>query len=43
VDDESTLNELWNIKQVNKNRLASYILEHEGIKINPESIFSIYK
>ena len=41
ADDEATLKELWDIKQKNKKRLASYILEHEGIKIDPESIFDI--
>ena len=41
VDDEDVLNELWDIKQENKKRLATYILENEGIKIDPESIFDI--
>ena len=41
ADDEDVLNELWNIKQENKKRLATYILENEGIKIDPESIFDI--
>lgn len=40
-DDEEVLKELWDIKQDNKERLAKYILEHEGIKIDPESIFDI--
>ena len=41
ADDEDVLNELWDIKQENKKRLATYILENEGIKIDPESIFDI--
>ncbi|WP_099321049.1 glycogen/starch/alpha-glucan phosphorylase [Anaerococcus sp. Marseille-P3625] len=41
VDDKETLEELWQIKQKNKNKLARYILEHEGIKIDPNSIFDI--
>ena len=41
VDDKEVLEKLWEIKQANKNRLATYILEHEGIKIDPESIFDI--
>ena len=41
VDDENSLNELWDIKQVNKKALATYILENEGIKIDPDSIFDI--
>ena len=41
ADDKEVLENLWEIKQANKNRLATYILEHEGIKIDPESIFDI--
>ena len=41
ADDKEVLEKLWDIKQANKNRLATYILEHEGIKIDPESIFDI--
>lgn len=41
LDDEEVLKELWDIKQVKKNQLAKYILENEGIKIDPESIFDI--
>lgn len=41
ADCEDVLNELWDIKQENKKRLATYILENEGIKIDPESIFDI--
>ena len=41
ADDEEVLNELWDIKHDNKVRLANYILEHEGIKIDPDSIFDI--
>ena len=41
ADDEDVLNELWDIKRDNKARLAKYILENEGIKVNPDSIFDI--
>ena len=41
ADDKEALEELWQIKQKNKNKLARYILEHEGIKIDPNSIFDI--
>lgn len=40
-DDEKVLEELWNIKQTKKNQLAKYILDTEGVKIDPESIFDI--
>lgn len=41
VDDKETLEELYAIKQENKKELAKYILENEGVKINPDSIFDI--
>ena len=41
ADDEDVLNRFINIKQTKKNQLAKYIKEHEGIKINPNSIFDI--
>nr|WP_072536476.1 glycogen/starch/alpha-glucan phosphorylase [Anaerococcus mediterraneensis] len=41
VDDEKVLQEFLDIKQEKKNQLAKYILENEGIKIDPESIFDI--
>lgn len=40
-DDEKVLEELWDIKQTKKNELAKYILDTEGVKIDPESIFDI--
>ena len=40
-DDEKVLKELWGIKQTKKNQLAKYILDTEGVKIDPESIFDI--
>lgn len=40
-EDDETLNELWDIKQKKKRDLAKYILDTEGIKIDPESIFDI--
>lgn len=41
VDDKETLEELYQIKQNKKKELADYILEHENISINPNSIFDI--
>ncbi|EGC82789.1 glycogen/starch/alpha-glucan phosphorylase [Anaerococcus prevotii] len=41
LDDEKVLNELLNIKQIKKEQLAKYILEKEGIKVDPTSIFDI--
>lgn len=40
-DDEKVLEELWDIKQTKKNQLAKYILDTEGVKIDPESIYDI--
>ena len=33
--------EFMNIKKFNKERLATYILKHNGIKIDPDSIFDV--
>lgn len=33
--------EFMNIKYQNKVRLAKYILEHNGIEVNPRSIFDV--
>ena len=41
LDDEKVLNELLNIKQIKKDQLAKYIIEKEGIKVDPTSIFDI--
>ncbi len=41
LDDEKTLEEINQIKFENKKELAKYILENEGISINPNSIFDI--
>ena len=40
-DDEDTLEEILAIKRKNKERLAKYIFEHNGEKINPDSIFDV--
>lgn len=40
-DDEDTLKEILAIKRKNKERLAKYIFEHNGEKINPDSIFDV--
>ena len=39
VDDEKAQAEFMNIKYQNKLRLAKYIKEHNGIEVNPRSIF----
>ena len=41
VDDEKAQQEFMNIKYQNKVRLAKYILEHNGVEVNPRSIFDI--
>ena len=39
ADDEKAQHEVMNIKYQNKLRLAKYIQEHNGIEVNPRSIF----
>ena len=41
VDDERAQHEFLNIKLKNKERLAQYILEHNGIEVDPYSIFDV--
>ena len=41
VDDKKAQQEFMNIKYKNKVRLAEYILEHNGIEVNPRSIFDV--
>ncbi|MDE5863152.1 MAG: glycogen/starch/alpha-glucan phosphorylase, partial [Lachnospiraceae bacterium] len=41
VDDEKCQQEFMNIKYQNKVRLASYIKEHNGVDIDPRSIFDV--
>ena len=41
LDDEKTLEEINQIKLANKKELAKYILENEGINVDPNSIFDI--
>ncbi|MCR5203684.1 MAG: glycogen/starch/alpha-glucan phosphorylase [Lachnospiraceae bacterium] len=41
ADDEKAQHEFMNIKYKNKVRLAQYILEHNGIEVDPRSIFDI--
>lgn len=41
VDDELSQKEFMNIKYQNKIRLAKYIKEHNGIEVNPRSIFDV--
>ncbi|MCR5250724.1 MAG: glycogen/starch/alpha-glucan family phosphorylase [Lachnospiraceae bacterium] len=40
-DDASVLRRLEEIKRENKLRLASYIREHEGVELDPDSIFDV--
>ena len=41
ADDEKAQQEFMNIKYQNKVRLANYILEHNGIEVDPRSIFDV--
>ena len=42
ADDEKALQEFMNIKFKNKERLAKYILEHNGVEVDPHSIFDVH-
>ena len=41
VDDERAQQEFMNIKYQNKVRLAKYILEHNGVEVDPHPIFDV--
>ena len=41
ADDEKALQEFMNIKFKNKEHLAKYILEHNGVEVDPHSIFDV--
>ena len=41
ADDEAALDDFMTIKQENKKRLAAYIKAHNGIDVDPESIFDV--
>ncbi len=41
IDDPKAQQEFMNIKYKNKQRLAAYILEHNGIEVDPDSIFDV--
>ena len=41
ADDEKALQEFMTIKFKNKERLAKYILEHNGVEVEPHSIFDV--
>ena len=41
AEDEKALQEFMTIKFKNKERLAKYILEHNGVEVDPHSIFDI--
>ena len=41
VDDENLQNEFLNVKRQRKEIMAKYILEHNGVEVDPDSIFDI--
>ncbi|MBQ1312813.1 MAG: glycogen/starch/alpha-glucan phosphorylase [Blautia sp.] len=41
ADDDKALQEFMMIKFKNKQRLAKYILEHNGVEVDPHSIFDV--
>ncbi len=41
AEDEQALREFMAIKRANKVRLAAYIKEHNGIEVDPDSIFDV--
>ena len=41
LDDEEALKEFMTIKFKNKERLAAYIKEHNGVEVDPRSIFDV--
>ena len=41
LDDEDALKEFMTIKFKNKERLAAYIKEHNGVEVDPRSIFDV--
>ncbi|MGN1377076.1 MAG: glycogen/starch/alpha-glucan phosphorylase [Dorea sp.] len=41
ADDEEARKEFMSIKFKNKERLAKYILEHNGVEVDPRSIFDV--
>ena len=41
IDDPKSQQEFMSIKHKNKLRLAKYILDHNGIEVNPNSIFDV--
>ena len=40
-DDKSVLDELGKIKRANKEEFAKYVLKHNGVKLDPDSIFDV--
>ncbi|KAE8854054.1 hypothetical protein HRS9122_01046 [Pyrenophora teres f. teres] len=41
VDDKEFRKEFCDIKYANKVRLAKHIMEHNGVKVNPEALFDV--
>ena len=40
-DDKAVLEELGKIKRANKEEFAKYVLNHNGVKLDPDSIFDV--
>ena len=41
IDDKRSIEEFINIKHENKRRLAKYIFDHNGVDVDPNSIFDV--
>ena len=41
ADDKKAQKEFAAIKRANKERLAAYVLEHNGVELNPDAIFDV--
>lgn len=41
ADDENVLNRLIGIKETKKRQLAEFIKQHDGVEVNPDTIFDI--
>lgn len=40
ADDEAVLNEFMAVKEAQKNRLAAFVKEHDGVDIDPNTILT---
>lgn len=41
-NDSSVQQQLFNIKRENKIKLSNFIFEHQGIRVNPDSLFDVH-